>query len=754
MNFEKQSFHSQNDILIVEDEPAALKFMSQLLSDAGYNVRPATDGELALRSIRAKAPELVLLDVNLPGMSGVDVCRSIKDDPELKNLPIIFISALGETNLKVKAFEAGAIDYVTKPIDSSELLARIKTHLSMIHLQNKLTIEIQKHQETEKELEQHKNHLEKMVKNRTLELEQEIFERKQAEQKLDLELSINKTLAKLAGELIDPENNIKDVAEIVLSCAQQVTSSEHGYVSEIDRDSRANISHTLTSMMGTTCKIKEYDQAIAFPAKEDGTYGKLWGHALNSGDAFFTNSPVTHPHSEGLPEGHVPLNNFLSIPVKAGNEVIGQIALANTINGFTEWHKEAINRLAALYALAILRHRREQDNAVMEIQLRQAQKMEAMGTLAGGIAHDFNNILFPLIGFAEILQQDIPEHSPLQDHISEVLQAALRARELVKQILTFSRKGDKDIKAVRVQSVLNEAVKLLKSSIPKTIDIQTDINPECGLVLADTTQVHQIIMNLATNAYHAMQTGGGRLTIKLRPQKIDSTPVTSPKLVQGNYLLLSVIDTGSGIKKEMLDKIFDPYFTTKEKGKGTGLGLSVVKGIVDSFGGDIHVNSEPAKGTEVNVYLPVAGKTIEDNSIDPSQSIPGGNERVLLVDDEDSIVKMESLMLERLGYKVTPAMGSLEAIQLFEANPDQFDLVITDMTMPEKTGVELKEIVKSIREDIPVIICTGFSDQLSEADIQDLGIDGYIAKPVVKSEMAKAIRDILDQTTKIPGNFK
>ncbi|MCG8616292.1 MAG: response regulator, partial [Desulfobacterales bacterium] len=653
------------------------------------------------------------LDVNLPGLSGVDICRRIKNDAQMKHLPIIFISALGETNLKVKAFEAGAIDYVTKPIESSELLVRIESHLGMIQLQQQLTKEIAEHQRTEEELEKHQNHLEQMVKDRTAELEQEIYERKQAEQKLDLELSINKALAFLAKDLVDPENNIKNIANNVLSSAQKLTGSEHGYVSEIDRETGNNMGHTLTSMMGDTCDLSAYDPPVAFPKDEVGAYPKLWGHALNTGDAFYTNSPVSHPRFTGLPEGHVPLTNFLSVPVKFGDEVIGQIALCNTPTGFTAWHLEATERLSALYALAILRHRREQDNAVMEIQLRHAQKMEAMGTLAGGIAHDFNNILYPMIGFAEILQEDVPGGSPLQDHVSEVLKGALRAKDLVKQILTFSRKDDKNIQAVQIQTILEEVIKLLTSSIPKTIDIQSDIDPGCGLVMAESTQVHQIIMNLSTNAYHSMQTAGGRLTIRLKQEEIKSRPTGFSKIEPGQYAVLSVIDTGSGIPEELLDKIFDPYFTTKEKGKGTGLGLSVVQGIVESFNGEIHVTSKPNKGTQFHVYLPV----IEDNEENAPPAdlslVSGGQERVLLVDDEPAIVKMEATMLERLGYHVTPAEGSLEAIEIFKNRPDQFDLIISDMTMPDKTGIQLKEIVRKIRADIPIIICTGFSDQIS-----------------------------------------
>ncbi len=372
-------------------------------------------------------------------------------------------------------------------------------------------------------------------------------------------------------------------------------------------------------------------------------------------------------------------------------------------------------------------------------QLQQSQKMESIGTLAGGIAHDFNNILYPLIGFAEMLQEDLPQDSQDQESVTEILHAALRAKDLVKQILAFSRQSEQTLKPVRLQLILNEALKLLKSSIPKTIDIQVNINPDCGMVVADPTQIHQIIMNLATNAYHAMQESGGQLKVSLDQVEIDT------KLLIGKYALLKVLDTGTGINKEAMDKIFDPYFTTKELGKGTGLGLSVVQGIVKSCHGDIQVYSEPGKGTEIHIYMPIMKKITKIDDPDPSQPILGGKERILLVDDEEMIVKMEKQMLERLDYQVTIGIGSVEALNLFKENPDTFDLIVSDMTMPDMTGLQLAGKIKSIRNDIPIIICTGFSDQINEKTFKKLGIQGYVMKPVIKREIAKTIRDVLNE---------
>jgi len=386
----------------------------------------------------------------------------------------------------------------------------------------------------------------------------------------------------------------------------------------------------------------------------------------------------------------------------------------------------------------------------MEERLRQAQKMESIGTLAGGIAHDFNNILYPLLGFAELLKEDIPADSPLQEHIDEILHATMRSKDLVKQILAFSRKGEQSAKPIKLNPVVKEALKLLRSSVPTTIDIRQDIDADCGVVIADPTQIHQIVMNLATNAYHAMEESGGRLLVSLKQVEVTSK-THSPglrSLTPGSYALLTVSDTGTGIEKAILDKIFDPYFTTKGIGKGTGLGLSVVQGIAKTHKGDVLIDSKPGKGTEVYVYLPIMEKTVEENRIEDSEPLPGGMENILLVDDEEVIARMERQMLERLGYCVDECTNSLATLKTFRANPDKFDLVITDMTMPEMTGVQLARELVLIRPGVPIIICTGYSERITDENLKSIGIKGLLMKPVVKSDMAKMVRKVLLETDK------
>lgn len=381
---------------------------------------------------------------------------------------------------------------------------------------------------------------------------------------------------------------------------------------------------------------------------------------------------------------------------------------------------------------------------LLEENLRHAQKMESIGTLSGGIAHDFNNLLSPIIGFAEMLQEDLPQGSQEQENSSEILRAALRAKDLVKQILTFSRQSHQEFKPVALQSILAEALKLLNSLIPKTIDIKTDIDPACGMVSADPTQIHQVIMNLATNAYHAMQESGGQLTVGLKQMEIKPGQLGFSNLLPGRYAVLKISDTGSGIEKEMINKIFDPYFTTKETSKGTGLGLSVVQGIVKTCRGDIRIQSEPGKGTDICVYLPVIKKETSTIPPVPSGAIQGGRERILLVDDEEMVVRTEKQMIDRMGYHVTAVTGSNEALEVFNRNPDAFDLIISDMTMPSMTGLQLADRIKAVRPDIPVIICTGFSHQITAETSKNFGIQGYVIKPVIKNELARVIRTVLD----------
>ncbi len=382
----------------------------------------------------------------------------------------------------------------------------------------------------------------------------------------------------------------------------------------------------------------------------------------------------------------------------------------------------------------------------LEAQLRQSQKMESIGTLAGGIAHDFNNILSAVIGYTELTMSDLPKEDRKNRNLHQVLKAAHRAKELVQQILTFSRKNDQELKPLRIQKITMEVIKLLRSTIPSTIEIQHDIDRNCQNVLADPTQIHQVIMNLCTNAYHAMKKSGGLLTISLKQIKLCKEDINEKlKLKSGAYLKLEICDTGTGINKINQDKIFEPYYTTKAQGEGTGLGLAVVHGITNSLNGDITLRSSSGKGTIFQVYLPVAEENEHFNQIENLKPVPRGNERILFIDDDKDITEMSQLLLTNLGYTVTALIDSSEALEVFKKSKDEFDIVITDMTMPKMTGVELAEQIFATRPEMPIILCSGFSELINERKSLEMGISKYLPKPIEAMALSEAIRDILDR---------
>lgn len=384
----------------------------------------------------------------------------------------------------------------------------------------------------------------------------------------------------------------------------------------------------------------------------------------------------------------------------------------------------------------------------LEQLLRQAQKMESIGTLAGGIAHDFNNILTSIIGYGEFVYDKLPQNSEDQRMMQHVIQGARRASQLVKQILTFSRKGELEQHPLLIQYIIKEAVKLLRASIPSSISIKQNIDTKCGPVLADPSQIHQIIMNLCTNAFHAMRHMHGEICISLFPAELDEEMAHGLKLPPGHYLKLEVSDTGPGIDPAIADRIFDPYFTTKGPAEGTGLGLAVVHGIIKSYGGHIEVENQLDQGALFRIYLPLCGDAgwgdaTDQVVVDRNLS---GTERVLVVDDEEIIALLIGKMLEEFGYSVTTRTSSVEALAAFTARPQGYDLIVTDMTMPNMCGLELAQKIMDARPEIPIILCTGFSEIVDEAKAKAAGIRELVMKPVARTQLATVARRVLEAT--------
>jgi PAS domain S-box-containing protein len=391
------------------------------------------------------------------------------------------------------------------------------------------------------------------------------------------------------------------------------------------------------------------------------------------------------------------------------------------------------------------RKKAEEEKAALEARLLHAQKMESIGTLSGGIAHDFNNLLGIILGNVELAMDDVPKWHPAKFNLNEIRTASLRARDVVKQLLSFSRKTDHDQRPVNLLPIVKDALKFLRSSIPTSIEIHQNIAKDIDdTIFADSIQINQVMINLCTNAAHAMEHTGGVITIDVENIYSDQfSAVDYTDLPPGRYVKLMVSDTGTGIDPEIVDRIFDPYFTTKELEKGTGIGLSVVHGIIKSHSGAISVDSKFGKGTSFSILFPLAEEAavVEPESAD---NFPTGNESILIVDDEKAMVDIGRKRLERLGYQVEARTNPLEALELFGADPGQFDLVITDMTMPHITGDKFLIEILKIRPDIPTILCTGFSEKIDEKKAGEIGIRGYIEKPFDKGKLSRLVREVLD----------
>ena len=392
------------------------------------------------------------------------------------------------------------------------------------------------------------------------------------------------------------------------------------------------------------------------------------------------------------------------------------------------------------------RQRAEEERQRLTAQLQQAQKLEALGTLAGGIAHDFNNILSAILGYTELTLDDVPPESRAWHQLQHVLSAGQRAKDLVHQILTFSRHGEQAAQPVPLAPLVTEALTLLRAALPSTIAIHCELHEETGTVMADPTQLHQVLMNLCTNAAHAMRDAGGVLTVGLDACAITAAEALHPALAPGAYLRLLVRDTGHGMPPAIMDRIFEPFFTTKAIGEGAGMGLAVVHGIVTKCGGVITVESAPGCGTTMMVYLPRSDQPVA-TLVGPEEALPRGTERILFVDDEEALAQLGSLLLTGLGYDVVPYTSSVAAFEAFRAQPDRFDLVITDQTMPHMTGDVLVGALRQVRPDLPIIVCTGVSARVMAEHAAALGIDAVCLKPLVTRDLAQTIRRVFAQRT-------
>ena len=661
---------SKLNILIVDDTRANLRFLAGILGEQGYLVRPVPDGSLALTSAWAEQPDLILLDIKMPNMSGYEVCERLKADARTREIPVIFISALADTADKVKAFTTGGVDYITKPFQVEEVLARVETHLTLRNLQKSL---------------QEKNH----------QLQEEIAERKHAETESRKE---------------------RDAAQMYLDIAGVMFLA-------IDQDE--NVS--LINKKG--CEILE--------CEETDILGKNWfEHFLPESSRERVRKVYQQVMAEEMPSSECFENHVLT-----RKREVREIAWHSTLLRNDQGHVMGVFSSGE----DITERRR------LESQIRRTHKMEAIGTLAGGIAHDFNNILWIVLGNAELATNKIPKENPAQSNLEAVRKASLRAKDVVQQLLSFSRQTDQVRTPIKIGPLIRESLRLLRSSVPANIDIRQHLPDDLRMILADPTQIRQMIINLCTNAAHAMEEDGGVIEIRLANAEFDENAVIQYHgLKPGRYVKLTVSDTGTGIRQEAKERIFDPYFTTKEVGKGSGMGLSVVHGIVRDHGGTVSVHSEIGKGSVFSICFPIIEQEEQET---PDEIIPplppGGTERILFVDDEVSLAKMGEERLRRLGYDVEARTDPEEALSLFLENPAGFDLVITDMSMPHMTGDVLAKRILDERPEMPIILCTGFSERITEEKAKSVGIRKYIEKPIGYADFALAIRDVLDERSEV-----
>lgn len=591
------------------------------------------------------------------------------------------------------------------------------------------------------ELEERVQRRTEALKRSNEKLRREVIERKQAQLILQLrehELSIRNKIANIF--LTAKEENIYgEVLDLIL----EVMESKYGIFAYIDEHG-AMVCPSMTRHVWHRCQMP--DKTIVFPR---GKWSGIWGKALNDKKSYLANDGLN------VPEGHIPITKTLCVPVVHHGESIGIIMVANKNTDYDEADQnylEAIVNYIAPVLNAILERDRqererkaaEEENQKMQAQLLHMQKMEAIGTLAGGIAHDFNNILMVIFGYTQLSMYSVQKDTELHSYLQEIMSAGNRAKDLVEQILAFSRQETQEFRPLQVHLIVKEALKLLRASLPSTIEISCSIETFSNIILADATQIHQVIMNLCVNAAHAMEYTGGTLKVSLKNVTLNEHDIAGHSYVTpGTYILLTVKDSGCGMDKATMERIFEPFFTTKKRGKGTGMGLSVVHGIVKSHRGMIEMDSEPGKGSTFKVFLPrYSGDTIIDQ-IDKSDILPEGNENILFVDDEKAIVSIAEQMLKRLGYNVVTKTSSIDALRTLVAQPDRFDLVITDQTMPNLTGIELAKSIILIRPDTPIILTTGHSESITVEKAMSMGISEMIMKPIDDITFAETIRHVL-----------
>ncbi len=790
-------------LLAIDDEPDNLITLSALLKKVipDCSFITAMSGREGLDKARTELPDTILLDIKMPEMDGFEVCQKLKTDKTTKHIPIIMLTAIrAKVQHRIKGFELGADAFFTKPIHTNELVAQINVMLRM--------------KKAESILRKERDLLEILIQERTKALRKSeqkfrlLYEKAPlGYQALDINdhfIDVNQAwldtmgysreevINQWFGDFIAPncmdhywqafsrfsadgeihgeefELLKKDGRSLIVLFEGNVSHDEmgrflqsHCMFIDITKQKRAEKAlkeseakfRTITAsainpivMMDDEGHISymnaSAERAFCYTAEE--IKGQEFQSLLVSDDYHDTFHKGFEIFKNGNTDGANGKHIELNVLKKDGTEFPAELSLS------------AVKFKGRQNAVGIIRNlserkAAEREKARLQNQLRQAHKLESIGTLAGGIAHDFNNILGAVYGYAQLARLEIPDsnHTPGKalNHINQIIRACDRAKDLVRQILTISRHNDQEMNPIQIGPIIKEVLKLLRASLPSTLDIHQQIKSHGMVIMGNPTKIHQVMMNLCTNASQAMENDPtGTLEVCLGPVKLDKKQAeTLPDIGPGPYLRLAVNDTGHGIKSEIMERIFDPYFTTKDKSVGTGLGLAVVQGIVKRHGGAISVYSEPEIGTSFNIYFPILQTDVAEEPLSEAL-LPGGTEKILFIDDEPMLADMGNQLLEKLGYDVVSKTDATDALALFRSQPDNFDIVITDMTMPKMTGEKLAQEIMQIRSDMPIIICTGFNKLITRQKARDLGIYGFLMKPLSIGDLAISIQEALGKS--------
>ncbi len=691
-------------ILTIDDEVVIRGTIKAYLEDCDYIVLEADNGLSGLEVLEREQVDLILLDLRMPVMDGLEfLSKSKTKGPEI---PIIVISGTGDISDVVEALRLGAWDYLLKPIDDMNIL----TYSIGASLERARLME---------ENEKYQENLEELVSLKT--------------QELSLVNTRLKAVLETSRKLIGCGEIDESSPLILTEFSNHMQAAGGSFYKVVEGGLR--LLHSID-----TGHAQEW---IPFPLKK----GSVFDRIMETSESLYLTDLADDETIKPSGWQEYKGNSMLAFPIADGRGGIAGIVSLHSKNDspFLMQDREigAILSSYAGEALQIAHVSAALKNS--ESHLRQAHKMEAIGTLAGGIAHDFNNILSAIIGYTDLSLYAEPCSEGLRRNLEQIKNASNRARDLVSQILAFSRTEEFKDDAVDIGPIVREALKLLRATIPSTIEIIHDIPDGLGKVVTDPTKVYQVLMNLCTNAAHAMRNQGGVLEIAYA--KV--TNGESPLVLNGNAKLpclhLSISDTGAGMTPEVVNRIFDPYFTTKEKGDGTGLGLAVVHGIVRSSGGEITVESELGKGSTFHLYLPsvLDGPEVLEDTVSPQMA--HGSESILFVDDETTLAEMAGHMLEKLGYTVKIMSNSSDALDLFSRSPDAFDLMVTDQTMPDLSGMELARKVLELRPKLPVILCTGYSSSVDGSEVKEIGIKQFIMKPLSMNALARVVRESLDE---------